>query len=60
MGKPSERIKELCRKVCASHGKHQPSTRDIDNALPYAIVEYLDEQHSEEVPQVSEQNSSEK
>lgn len=42
--KPSERIKELTYEICAKAGKHQPRLLDLSDALPNAIVAYLDEQ----------------
>lgn len=44
MKKPSERIRELCKNVCAKAGKHQPSTKDLAYAMPFAIASFLDEE----------------
>lgn len=52
--KPSDRIKELCRKICASRGRHQPSTKDLSDALPYAIVELLDEEWAKDQATIAE------
>lgn len=42
--KPSDRIKQLCKDICARVGNHQPSKLQLADALPAAITEYLDEQ----------------
>ncbi len=44
MDKPSERIDIICREICAERGRHQPSSADLEQAMPYAIARYLDEQ----------------
>lgn len=42
--KPSERIKQLCKEICAREGQHQPRAQQLTDVLPNAIVEYLDEE----------------
>lgn len=43
---PEERIKELSREICAEGGAHQPSTKQLTEALPSAIVRFLNEKHA--------------
>lgn len=43
---PEERIKELSREICAEGGAHQPSTKQLTEALPVAIVRFLNEEHA--------------
>ncbi len=43
MIKPSDRIKQLCKDICARVGAHQPTKLQLHDAMPAAIAEYLDE-----------------
>jgi hypothetical protein len=44
MKKPSDRIKELCAEVCRVNGKPKPSSMNLLDALPVALMMYLDEE----------------
>ena len=50
--KPSERIQELCKEILGRQGQAQPRPHQLAEALPQAIVEYLDEKAAEVGPTI--------
>lgn len=45
--KPSDRIKQMCRELCAEMGNTSPTVVDLMDVLAPCIMKYLDEQQVE-------------